>query len=252
MTFHSRSVRFALTLSLVCCTATSALAQHSPQRPGQPSSSPRSSTSVLPAPPPTPPLNRTRSGGSLGVFDACNHSTAPLLALVPVENPVLTTAEFPTLLFYVPYGSADIRRGEFSVLVGLDEMAQLHRLQFTLPATPGIVSISLPRSPDYALQEGVFYHWYFKLYCNDNTTSRADFEVNGWIQRAAITPEREQQINTATPDIWYDSLARLSDRLRTSPQNSELQDRWYNLLNFIHLEELTQEPLLGAVTLVEE
>jgi hypothetical protein len=43
-------------------------------------------------------------------------------------------------------------------------------------------------------------------------------DVNGWVQRVALTPERERQINAATPDVWYDAsanLARKPSRLAT-------------------------------------
>ncbi|HEY9640933.1 MAG TPA: DUF928 domain-containing protein, partial [Coleofasciculaceae cyanobacterium] len=134
-----------------------------------------------PRPPSTPPPNGTRGGGSLSGSTDCGTTAKPLIALIPVENPVLTTSAHPTLLVYVPYGSSQVGFGEFSVLVGLQETTRLYHARFTLPATPGIVRISLPNSPDYALQENLFYHWYFKLYCQGNTSSRADLGVDGWV-----------------------------------------------------------------------
>lgn len=205
-----------------------------------------------PAPPTTPPPNATRSGGSLSGSAGCNGVNQPLLALVPTENPVLTASAYPTFLFYVPYRSSDVRYGEFSVLAGLDESQRVYRVRFVLPENPGVVSVSLPASASAAIAQDVPHHWYFKLYCQNSRSTTADLSVDGWVQRVAETPERDRQINAATPEIWYDSLAQLSDRLRQSPQDRTLRDRWRALLSTIELETLAQEPLVGSVRAIAE
>lgn len=204
-----------------------------------------------PAPPTTPPPNRTRSGGSLGEETACTTGNETLMALIPVENPVLTAADYPTFLFYVPYGSDQVQYGEFSLLVGPNETTRLYQTRFTLPSTPGIVSLSLPDLPSYALKPDTAYHWYFKLYCNGNNTTTANLQVDGWVQRVALTPDRQRQIEAASPEIWYDALATLAQQLAAAPQNSDLQTRWRNLLTYINATELTQTPFAGSVQITE-
>lgn len=211
-----------------------------------------------PAPPSTPPPNRTRSGGSLGGDVVCAAGNQNLMALVPVENPVLTTAERPTLLFYVPFGAEQVAYGEFSVLIGPQETQRLYQTRFRLPAQPGIVSLTLPASSE-ALQENINYHWYFKLYCanletnletNPETNAEPQvMQVDGWIQRVALTPERQQQIASASPQIWYDALAQVAAGRLSQPQNSTLQSQWQLLLEQIGQAELVQKPLVGAVEL---
>lgn len=203
------------------------------------------SKQLPPAPPSTPPPNRTRSGGSLGGEATCVAGDQNLMALVPVQNPVITTREHPTFLFYVPYGAEQVQYGEFSLLVGPDEMTRLYQTRFTLPAEPGIVSVSLPNLPDYALKEDTFYHWYFKLYCNGSTT--ADVQVDGWVQRVAATPERQRQIEIASPEVWYDSLAEIAAGLQADPNNNLLRAQWRILLEHIDAGNLTQTPMVGAV-----
>ena len=209
---------------------------------------PRSAQPLPPPPPSTPPPNSTRSGGSLGHSSTCGNPTQtgsqPLVALIPIENPVLTTSAHPTFLFYVPYGSKQVQFGEFSILVGAAETTRFYRMRFALPETPGIVSISLP-SDSEAIAKDEFYHWYFKLYCQGNTSARADLEVNGWVKR--VDPIAAQSNQTAMPAAWYDAIADLSDRLRTSPQDSELKNRWRALLTMIHAEDLAEKPLVGSV-----
>jgi hypothetical protein len=195
-----------------------------------------------------PPDNKPVPGGGLNPSNSsCKSTSKSLTALIPIKNPVLTTRQHPTFLFYVPYTSDEVRFGEFSLLVGLEEKTRLYKARFTLPQTPGIVSLTLPSKPEYALEEGEFYHWYFELYCQTNTSSQLDLDVNGWVQRVALTPERERQINAATPDIWYDASVNLAESLRTSPQNAKLRNDWLNLLKFIGSEDLAQEPFVGSV-----
>lgn len=196
-----------------------------------------------PAPPSTPPPNRTRSGGSLSEEVSCSNSPESLRALVPVENPVLTTSANPTFLFYVPYGAKDVETGEFSILVGRDETARLYRSKFRLPDAPGIVSIKLPDS--YKLAESTPHHWYFKLYCAGNTSTRADLQVDGWVERVAATPERNQQIQSGSPEVWYDAIATVADRLAAAPQDRTARSQWQELLAAIGLSELGEVPLAG-------
>jgi hypothetical protein len=240
-----RLIACTLTLVLFGGVGNSSLAQPSSSR--LTSSRPNRS---LPPPPFTPPPNQTRPGGSLGEDNPCDGIDQSLVALAPVENPVLTTSTYPTFLFYVPYKSEDVQFGEFSIFVGTDDINRLYRTRFALPDTPGVISISLPASPEYAIAEDVFYHWHFKLYCQGNTSANSNLYVNGWVKRVALTPEREQQINAATPEIWYDAVARLGDRLRTSPQDNELRNHWRNLLEFINSGDLAQEPLVGPVQIL--
>lgn len=208
-----------------------------------------------PAPPMTPPPNRTRSGGSLGEEAVCVSGSESLMALVPIENPVFTTADHPTFLFYVPFGADQVQYGEFSILVGPTEMTRLYQTRFTLPAQPGIVSITLPTHSDYQLKENTSYHWYFKLHCNDeppgSLNSTADLQVDGWVQRVAATPDRQQQIQAASPEVWYDSAAQVAKRLSATPSDETLQQQWRNLLQHIGSEALVQEPIVGEVQLLE-
>jgi hypothetical protein len=206
-------------------------------------------TQTLPAPPSTPlPRNRTRSGGSLSDSTACGNTTETLIALAPVENPVLTTTDYPTFLIYVPYEATAIESGEFSILVGRNEATRLYRARFTLPDKPGIVSLQLPQLPAHALAEGTPYHWYFKLYCAGNTSAKADLEVDGWVQRVEQTPERDRQINAGTPEIWYDAIATLAARRAATPQDPTLQTLWQQLLTSIDAGDLASTPIAGAVT----
>ncbi|MDJ0708151.1 MAG: DUF928 domain-containing protein [Leptolyngbyaceae cyanobacterium MO_188.B28] len=201
-----------------------------------------------PEPPKTPPDNNTRPGGGLNPAAAtCNILNDGLRALIPVENPVLTASAQPTFLFYIPFGAEEVQFGEFSLLLWPGEEVRHYQTRFTLPDSPGIVSVTLPEAPATALVEGQIYRWYFQLYCKDGDGIQPDLTLNGAVQRVALTPERTQQIQAATPEIWYDALAGVAYGLQHFPQDSQLQTQWRELLQLINAEDVTTTSFAGPI-----
>jgi len=212
--------------------------------------------STLPDPPPTPPDNDPVAGGGLnGSSQSCQSTNQTLTALIPVQNPVLTISDYPTFWFYLPYAAEDIEFIQFSVNIRDEKTGQektrLYQASFQLPGTPGIVGISLSSVPKYALEEGRFYHWYFKVYCKGNTSYQSDWDVNGWVQRVPATPENERKIEAANPDIWYDALTHVAKRRLANPQDPNLKEDWTSLLEFIDRKELDQVQLIDPIVLPE-
>lgn len=201
-----------------------------------------------PPPPPAPPVNDTRPGGGLDPDDdACPDLSEGLRALIPVENPVLTTSPYPTFLFHIPAQAETVRYGEFSLLVWPGEAVRQYQTRFLLPESPGVISITLPEVPAHALAEDQIYRWYFQLYCSDEENAQPDFTLRGAVQRVALTAERSQQIQAASPAIWYDAIANVANQLQASPQDELLQDRWETLLQTIQAEDLLPTPFSGSV-----
>lgn len=196
----------------------------------------------------TPPDSNTRPGGGLDPSKSCKSTNKILSLLVPSQNPVFTTSAHPTFWFYIPYAAEDIKKGEF-VLLTQDEKTLIYKTSFQPPKTPGIVNISLPTSPNYALQTEQSYRWYLRIYCQNNTNDRADLAPHGGLKRVAATAETERLINAAAPDIWYDSLTRLGNLLLASPADEKLKSDWNKLLESIGEKELSQEPLAGPVVI---
>lgn len=204
-----------------------------------------------PSPPPKLPPNRVRPGGGLNSMkQSCKAPAEALTALIPTQNPVLTATAYPTLLFYIPDSAADIRLGKFSIL-SQDEKTRIYETDFTLQQAAGIIRIRLPQSPNYALQEGKSYRWYFKVYCQSGKDEQADLSVDGWLQRVALTPERQRSIELAKPDVWYDAVATLALQLQANPQDPKLRAQWGNLLRAIGMEDLAPRPLVDPVQVVE-
>jgi hypothetical protein len=201
-----------------------------------------------PAPPSTPPPNDTRPGGGLEPEgSACSALNDDLQALIPVENPVLTASAYPTILFYVPFGAEEVEYGEFSLLLWPDEDVRLYQTRFTLPDSPGIVSVTLPETADVALAEGQIYRWYFQLYCTGGEGAQPDLTLNGAVQRVPLTPEHSQHIQAGASDIWYDALAYVANGLQASPQNQQLRNQWQALLDLIDAATVEDAEFVGPV-----
>jgi hypothetical protein len=194
-----------------------------------------------------PPPGRRVPGGDLDPLSRnCKKTSQPLTVLVPANSQGTITSERLTLWFYVPYAPEDITSAEFLVL-NRDETEYVYETQFTLPKTPGIVSISLPLSAKTSLETGKYYHWYLTLKCKGSTINTPDIEMDGWVQRILHNPSTTNQIETAAPEGWYDAVNNLANRLIASPQDTKLKQEWTDLLKSVGLQNLAQEPLIGSV-----
>ncbi len=203
-----------------------------------------------PPPPKRIPPNQVQPGGGLDFArQACQNKSESLVALVPIENPVLTIQPYPSFLFYIPDVARAIQYGEFSLLTA-DEKSRIYTTAIIFQQTPGIIKIDLPTSPQYALEEGQLYHWYLTIYCQEQVNSSLDvnLNINGWIERVASTPERKLKVAMGMPDIWYDAIAQVAEDLIISPENPTLLARWLELLNQINLEHLVDVSLIDTTT----
>ena len=197
-----------------------------------------------------PPPGRRVPGGDLDPLSPnCKKTSRPLTVLVPANSQGTITSERLTLWFYVPYDPEDITSAEFLVL-NRDETEYVYKTRFTLPKTPGIVSISVPLSAKTSLETGKYYHWYLTLKCKGSTINTPDIEIDGWVQRILPTPSTTNQIDPAAPEGWYDAVNDLANRLIASPQDTKLKQEWTDLLKSVGLENLAQEPLIGSVPIL--
>lgn len=192
-----------------------------------------------PAPPKRIPPNKVKPGGGLDPSrQSCTKNNESLTALIPIENPVLTTKAYPSFLFYIPDPAIAIDRGEFAIFTA-NEKTRIYATTIILEPTqtPGILKIDIPESAQYALQPETYYHWYFRVYCQNSANERESLDVNGWIKNVTLTPARKREIATASPDLWYDAIAE-------SLENPLMRDRWIKLLRQIDLEHLTDYPVI--------
>ena len=198
---------------------------------------------------PPPPGDKDPAGGLGNPNATCKNTEKPITALVPLQiEQRLTTSEYPTFWFYIPYAPEDIQSLEFS----LHDRGEndIYRTTLKLTKTPGIIGIRLPSSAKYALKQGQFYHWYLVIKCGED--SQSSLSVNEWVQRVELTPDRQSQIDAAKPDIWYDSLTRIAELRRAAPADENLKHEWNNLLKSAELQEIADEPLVETIQLSED
>lgn len=213
------------------------------------------------------PTGRRKGGTSR---DGCTTPNTPLTALVPGEETSVkagtsfnyssksflasTVAEHPTFWFYVPDLPASLSSSEFVLQNELEQ--DVYRTTLTLPQKPGVISISLPKSPLFFLEINQKYRWYLKVYCDQAQKTDGYLYVDGWVQRVALTPALERQLNTAKSrqymvyaahNIWYDALTNLAELRRTDSQNTVIAQDWANLLQAVGLQDLGQEPIIHAL-----
>jgi Domain of Unknown Function (DUF928) len=210
---------------------------------------------VFNAPPPPSDIGApgTRTGG--GKRSTCPDVNKSLIALAPNysdSNLVigLTTAEHPTLWFYVPHQPPYTAK---FVLRSADGKSVVYQTDVPLPEKAGVVSLQMPSSAP-ALEIGKQYRWYFKIYCGEPQEILTF--VDGWVQRVAPKPGLQAQLEQATPrdrvtlyannGIWYEAVTNLAKLRRNSPQDAGLSTDWANLLQSVGLAEIAPEPIVDC------
>ncbi|HAZ44417.1 MAG TPA: hypothetical protein DDW76_06315 [Cyanobacteria bacterium UBA11369] len=190
-------------------------------------------------------------GGSRGDCLATPKRLIPLTAYD--DEPSLTISTHPTFWVYVPYKSDQAQSGEFSLQDTQEN--DIYRTRFTLPATPGIVKITIPDNRP-ALEANKTYNWYFKLSCpSENKPEPQPEVVIGQVKLIALASELQQQLKAATTpqarldfyaknNIWYDRLTELGDNISLTANPSR---EWTEILKYFGLEIIAEEPIIGSI-----
>ena len=203
-----------------------------------------SQTNKRPAPPQRIPPNRVKPGGGLDANrQSCTQNGKSLTALIPVKNPVLTSQAYPSFLFYIPDPAGAISHAELAIFTA-DEKSRIYSTKIVLPknTTPGIIKITVPASLQYALQTNTYYHWYFRVYCENSFNELSSLNIDGWIERVA-TVNSKLQLESTSNDIWYDAIAEAADDVMITPESLTVRDRWLQMLQHINLEHLVNSPI---------
>ncbi|NEO44108.1 MAG: DUF928 domain-containing protein [Moorea sp. SIO4A3] len=193
---------------------------------------------------------RRRDAGKSGGNNQCqsgNSNNIPLTALVPDgKYKVLTAQGFPTFWFYIPYFSNSQLKADFS-LRNLDDGGYLHKEEYSLVRTPGIIKISTSKS----LVTGKNYRWIFKIKCNPENYSSYRY-VSGKILQVNLATELmsppEDPIARARlyarNGLWSETLTTLLENIGS--QEARLQ--MTQLLQSEKLGDISQEPLVPCCT----
>lgn len=204
-----------------------------------------------------------RPGGRKGTGSRgdCPPVEMPLEALIPNNRSGLVIEENPTLWFYIPFKSNQVSAGEFSLQD--EEKNDVMRTPFPVATQPGIFSLKLKIAKPLEINKT--YTWYFKLYCQNNTTSKSSIPtfVSGSLKRVAPDIKLQQQLKAATTPrakivayaqngIWYTALNELALLRIAEPQNTTFQQDWQNLLTNVGLKNLANKPILGELKIQQQ
>ena len=195
---------------------------------------------------------RRLGGGTRRPGNECIADETPLIALVPENNLGVTTAAYPSLLFYLPQVT-QTRDVEFVLLDSTDQL--LYDTTFQVKGNSGIISLSLPDNdtfPPLAMNEN--YHWYFSIIC-DSAYRAQDIAVDGWIRRVELATTLTHQLDAAAPlerarlleqesQLWHEALTILADLRRARPNDPTVATQWTQLLQSVGLDSIAQESLI--------
>lgn len=229
--------------------------------------------------PPPPPPDRSAAGdrGS-AASRGCGKGMESLMALAPdyqetislkegEKIPVtkvwgLTTDDYPTFWFFVPYDKSSITEMEFVLKDESQKPSKtIYRTILNKPEKPGIVSVDTKKAIE-ALQVSKTkhqkkYHWYLKLKVKCSPQQSAELKsVDGWIERVNLSSNLAKRIEQATQErkaaiyaengIWHDALTTLGEARFSQPDNASLLDNWRSLLNSGKLNSLANYPLVNC------
>jgi hypothetical protein len=207
--------------------------------------------------PPPPPKSRPRGQNpAKTVRNDCPEVPAPVTALAPSDrepstNVTLvwgqTTAQRPTLWFYLPYSRQD---GNLPThLIIQTDLGKEKKWRFSLPPQPGIVAISLPQ--EMPLEAGKPYRWILEVECGRKGVD----DVYGWIQFTPPSTNLAQKLKLAGPvqqavlyaenGYWYDAINQLAQLQRQQPNHSAAKELWQTLLEDENLGALKNQAIAG-------
>lgn len=199
------------------------------------------------------------------LLNDCPSTDYPLTVLMPSTNWSRTLTSNPTFWFYVPYSADQISYGEFIFRDELseDENSIDIEIEFTLPETPGFISVTLPESTP-PLDPETEYHWFFSVFCGED--ARASLYVDGWVRRIEGDAILQQQLDEGDRltdyqlyrdnFIWLDAIDALMQERLTQPNNPDLEAEWIDLLKdgevndeegAINIEQIPRGPIVGPV-----
>ena len=212
----------------------------------------------LPPPPDTGTPTGNPTPGTTRPEAACPASSQPLTALMANNGRDQTHVEYPTLWFYVPYAATQIHRLEF-LLLNRQETETIYRTTVQMMGNqPGLIKVTLPPQPQYALQPNQTYRWYLILDCQDDPMAEPDRVVDGWVRRSLPDIPLDVQITAKTEPVhffyrdqglWYDAIHHVAQQQMTRPGDRSLTQTWTTLLGELGHSEIAQAPFVESALL---
>lgn len=229
--------------------------------------------------PPPPPPDRSAAGdrGS-AASRGCGKGMESLMALAPdyqqtisskqgEKIPVtkiwaLTTDDYPTFWFFVPYDFSSITKMEFVLKdESQNKSKTIYRTVLDKPEKPGIISVSTKKAIEplqvSKTKHQKKYHWFLKVKVKCSPQQSVESKsVDGWIERVNLNSQLAKRIQQATPlqkaalyaenGIWHNALTTLGEARLSQPNNASLLANWSSLLKSEELDKLANYPLINC------
>jgi Domain of Unknown Function (DUF928) len=173
---------------------------------------------TIPSYDPPPPTDPTMRSGN-------NCSTDAPALLSPVLNKVMTTAAYPTFLFFVPTTTAR----QVQIAISDRDRKPIYSQTLALSGQSGILRVVLPNESNMKeFAVGQSYKWEFNIICNPSDRSIDDFVV-GKLQRVALVDAK----SSSQLSLWeryrafeYDALMVLDLLRRDNSSDRLIQSEW--------------------------
>ncbi|HEY9600834.1 MAG TPA: DUF928 domain-containing protein [Allocoleopsis sp.] len=227
----------------------------------------------LPPAPDTGAPDKTGQTGSRGECQSVKSVDTPLTALVPISKTSsgdevvwgLTSAEYPTFWFYVPYSLTGKLSGELRLTEQDEKGNRIYKPIKVTGTAPGIIGVRLP-STEASLKIGKVYTYDFVVRCDLNDSSK-NIYVTASVERRTPSPSLESQLRKATQreraalyakeGFWYESLTTLAELRRANPNDAGLTADWGALLDATllkadYLNKIKQEPIVPLNQIKQE
>jgi Domain of Unknown Function (DUF928) len=201
--------------------------------------------------PSTGPSGRAHAAVRDANCGGCLIGLLPNLPDAEQANLLSTTADYPTLFFYLKKTSAQVIEFEFTDPAG----GKTYNLRPTPPSSSGFLQINLATLKDSQgqtlppLQVGQTYNWRLTILQNSVDYSNNP-SVRSTLTRKALDPLLASTLKQVSPservslyaanDLWYDLVATLYQARQQDPKNAALAGQWTQLLNTINLGQMAQ------------
>ncbi|NET01731.1 MAG: DUF928 domain-containing protein [Sphaerospermopsis sp. SIO1G1] len=184
---------------------------------------------------------RTEGSGVRGGCDAGDKDSVKLMAIAPDNNVITSVNPDPTI--YV-YSSIVNKQVEFQVFE-LNPEKDIDTQKFSLPNSPGIVKVKLPKT--LQLAENKIYGWRFTVKC-ESTQRDADKFVVGRLEKKTLTQQQLTNLHNLQDDllskaklyakygIWHETVEILAN----SQGNHLFKSAWEELLESVGIKEFAQ------------
>ena len=213
----------------------------------------KTATNNLPPSPETgTPEDSFEAGGTRDnnqLLTVCGENSQQISYLLGQNNRDYTLDAYPTFWFYIPTNLKNIANLEFT-LKNLETGQEIYNHPLEVKKNNGLVGLSIPQAPQYALATNVNYLWSLNIECAENKEDTPLF-LSGWVHRLPLNSDLQNQLSATSEqekyriyveeDLYYDALNNLVQLRMSEPNNPGLEKAWNQLLIKLGSQNLIPE-----------